>query len=107
MKRLASIFVALGALLLSTPAFAITGNEYRVLSQVQKESWLVGAVDGLLTAQLTITNKQPELAVCLAKIPVSQQRAIFEKALESDPERWNFPAAFKLLDVFNKYCNIN
>lgn len=107
MKRLAHLALAAGVqILMSTSALALSGNEYRALSQVQRQAWLVGAIDGLLTAQLTTTNKQPGLAVCLSKIPVSQQQAIFEKALDADPERWNFPAAFKVLDVFNRYCDI-
>lgn len=99
---------ALGALslLISSPAEALSGNEYRALSAPQRLAWTVGVADGILAAQLIATNKKPALADCLARLEREQVRAMFEKALEKEPERWHFPAAFTFYATFNKYCGL-
>jgi hypothetical protein len=106
MKRISLLVVACTALVVAVPSHAVTGNEYRALSETSRQAWVAGTIDGILTAQLVLAQKQPALAKCLSQLVVAQQRAIFEKALEADPERWHFPAAFKLLTTFNEYCGV-
>ena len=105
-KRTRAVIVVFIALALATHARAITGNEYRSLNDVQRQAWVVGALDGILTTQLMLMNKQPPLVVCLATLEPIQLKAIFERSLEADPERWHFPAAFKLQATLKQYCNL-
>jgi hypothetical protein len=106
MNHSAKLLFVLLAALLAPSAQAITGTEYRNLDETRRESWLVGAVDGILTAQLWQTNKEPEISKCLAGKHPTQIKAIFEKALEASPERWHFPAAFQLLDSLQDFCSL-
>ncbi len=85
-------------------AQAVSGNEYRNLSATQKLAWTVGVADGIITTPLFESDKQSPLAQCLSELEREQIRAIFEKALEGQPERWHFPAAFCFYDTFRKYC---
>jgi hypothetical protein len=85
-------------------AQAVSGNEYRNLSVTQKLAWTVGVADGIIATQLFESGKQPPLAKCLGELEREQIRSIFEKALEGQPDRWHFPAAFAFYDTFRKYC---
>jgi hypothetical protein len=105
MNHAQRLLVAIGAVLTTTQVQAITGTEYRALNEVQRQAWVVGAIDGILTAQLWQTNKEPELAKCLAGKHPSQTKSIFEKAVEANPERWHLPAAFQLLDILQEFCS--
>ena len=84
---------------------ALSGNEYRRLNPEQRLSWVVGVTDGILIEQLFASGKKPELADCFAKLEWEQVRAIFDKANESQPERWQFPAAFLFRQTFLAYCS--
>jgi hypothetical protein len=107
MKHSATLLFPLLALLLaSQEAQAITGTEYRDLDEARRESWVVGAVDGILTAQLWQTNMESEISKCLVGKHPTQIKAVFEKALEANPENWHFPAGFQLLDTLQNFCSI-
>ena len=101
------LLVAFGGVLLATQVKAITGTEYRALNEVQRQAWVVGAIDGILTAQLWQTNKEPELSKCLTGKHPTQAKSVFEKAVEANPERWHLPAAFQLLDILQEFCSIS
>jgi hypothetical protein len=100
------LLIPIVALFVASNAQAITGTEYRALQEAQRQAWVVGAVDGILTTQLWQTNKEPEISKCLVGLHPTQIKAIFEKALEANPERWHFPAAFQLLDTLQEFCSI-
>jgi len=104
-KFIPAIFLMLAGF--STSTFAITGNEYRQLPNSQRIAWIYGVTDGFSTAELIATKKQPEIVVCFSELEWEQIKAIFEKSLNSDPERWHFPAAFIFREAFYKYCRIN
>lgn len=106
MRHLFSI--ALGGVLwlAFSPSYALTGNEYRTLPEPQRLAWTVGVADGILATQLIASNKKPPLADCLAKFEREQIRAMFEKAIEKEPERWHFPAAFTFYATFQKHCGL-
>ena len=87
-------------------AHALSGSEYRALTEVQRQMWAVGVVDGLMVGHLAATNKPPPLVLCFAKLEREQIRAIFEKALEKEPEVWHFQAAMIFHRTFQKYCKI-
>ena len=93
-------------ILFSVSAHALTGNEYNKLSDNDRTIWLIGVADGLITADLISSKSQPPLVKCLAELEWEQIRAIFEKNLKENPEKWNFPAAFSFRQTFNKHCNI-
>ncbi len=84
---------------------ALTGNNYRKLSPEQRLSWVVGVTDGILVEQLFASGKKPELVDCFAKLEWEQVRAIFDKANESQPERWQFQASFLFRQTFLTYCS--
>jgi hypothetical protein len=91
---------------IAAPAHAVTGNEYRTFSSVERLAWILGMVDGMLTAQVILTNKKPPLADCLAKFQPQQIRAMFEKALDNEPQLWHFPAGYAFHSAFQKYCGL-
>lgn len=93
-------------LVVASNAQAITSTEYRALQETQRQTWVVGAIDGILTAQVWQTSKEPEISKCLVGLHPTQIKAIFEKALEANPERWHFPAAFQLLDTLQDFCTV-
>lgn len=95
---------AVALCVLSGQAFALSGNEYRKLTNEQRLSWTVGAADGIMTEQLFASNKKPPLVECLAKLDREQMQAMFEKALDGQPERWQYPAAFVFRQTFMSYC---
>jgi hypothetical protein len=98
------ICAAVAGLAISVQSHAITGIEYRELNPVQRTAWVVGALDGFMVAQLSATNKEPELSKCLAGVHPTQIHAMFEKELEADPRIWHFPAAFQLFQTLNGFC---
>jgi len=102
--RIAQVFSSIALVIYALPACAITGGEYRKLLPEQRLTWVVGVTDGLLTEQLFTTGKKPEIAECFAKLEWEQVRAIFDKANESQPERWNVPAAFLFRQTFQSFC---
>ena len=106
MTHAARLFFVLLAVLLAHGAQAITGTEYRNLEEARREAWVIGAVDGILTAQLWLTKKEPEISKCVAGKHPTQIKAIFEKALEASPEVWHFPAAFQLLTTLQEFCSV-
>jgi hypothetical protein len=83
---------------------ATSGNQYRAFSEVQRQMWSVGVLDGLMMGELATSNKAPAWVACVAKLEREQIRAIFEKALEKEPEVWQFPAAMMFHRTFQKYC---
>ena len=93
-------------LLISIPVHALTGNEYNKLKNNERIIWIIGVTDGLITEHLMATLEQPPLAKCLGELEWEQMRAIFEKNLNANPERWHFPASFSFNQTFKKYCNI-
>jgi hypothetical protein len=98
-------FFFLALLLGATPlVHATSGNQYRAFSEVQRQMWAVGVLDGLMMGELAASNKAPAWGVCMAKLEREQIRAIFEKALEKEPEVWHFPAAMMFHRTFQKYC---
>jgi hypothetical protein len=105
MKSVLNLLVVVAALVTSAQAHAITGTEYLGLNETQRQAWVVGAVDGILTAQLWQTNKEPEISKCLVGLHPTQVKAIFEKALNANPESWHFPAAFQLLTTLQEFCS--
>jgi hypothetical protein len=92
------------AMFVAMSAHAMSGNEYRKLPPEQRLTWIVGVTDGLMTEQLFATGKKPEMADCFAKLEWEQVRAIFDKANESQPERWGAPAAFLFRQMFLAFC---
>lgn len=100
------LLIPIVALLVASNAQAITGTEYRALTEASRQAWVVGAVDGILTTHLSQTGKEPGLSKCLVGLHPTQIKAIFEKALEVYPELWHFPAGFQLLDTLQEFCSI-
>jgi hypothetical protein len=98
-----TIFISL----YSAQASAITGQQYLDLGKVQKQAWVVGAVDGILTAQLWATNKEPALSKCLAGKHPSQTKAMFDNSLAENPEIWHLPAGFQLMAMLSDFCAID
>ncbi len=96
----------LGILLLFSqqPASALTGNEYRALPAPQRLAWTLGAADGIVAGQFMTTNEKSPFAACLSKLEREQLRAMFERALELNPERWHLPAAFTFYITVQKLC---
>ena len=66
-------YIAILLLVFSGSVSAISGNECRALSESKRLMWLVGAIDGALTAQLILTNEQPPLVVCLGDLEMRQR----------------------------------
>lgn len=107
MKTKFFFLAVVGSIFMVQSAYAITGNEYGKLTKDQQLAWIIGVADGLSTAELIATRKQPPISECLGKLDWEQIQAIFGKALENDPEHWHFPAAFVFHRTFYKYCGIN
>jgi hypothetical protein len=106
MSNLCKSFLVASLILVCPLAHALSGSEYRALAEAQRQMWAVGVVDGLMIGQLVASNKTPPSASCLAKLEREQIRAIFEKALEKEPEVWHFQAAMIFHRTFQRYCKI-
>jgi hypothetical protein len=99
------IFVTVMGLFLNFHAHAVTGNEYRELSNSHREGWVAGAVDGLLAEYVFILQKKSPILDCVSKMERNQIKAIFEKSLDANPEKWGFPAVFILRQSLYAACN--
>lgn len=107
MKRFWCFIVIVMCSLAIEPAYSLSGNEYRRLTEVQKLAWTVGVLEGILAVQVIEGRKHPELVECLKDLEREQIRAIFEKVLENDPERWHFPASYSFYFAFRTYCQLD
>ncbi len=79
----------------------LSGNDYLKLTNIEKSNYLIGVADGLLSSRLYLNigtsdealSDISELKKCLMdKIENNKQlRAIVEKYLTNNPERWSEP----------------
>jgi hypothetical protein len=90
--------------LICANANALSGNEYRNLPDAQRLAWAVGVTDGILTTQIMLTDREPEMTSCVAKLEPEQIKSQFESRLFGAPERWNFPAALTMYLVLEHQC---
>jgi len=93
----------------------VSGNQYLELNETQQFYWLMGALDGILTANsdaYSKTDPSPDkskiiwLTNCLNvnKMPISQMKAIFEKKLKALPSMWDLSAGFFLQFSIREAC---
>ncbi len=87
-----------------------TGNDYLQMQNQARQIWLLGAMDGIMAEDLEeqIEGKEPAkapwLGDCIEGLEFMQIKAIFEKALRSQPEAWHAPAALIFRDRLHKFC---
>lgn len=70
-----------------------TGNDYQQMSPIEKQRYLVGVLDGFMAAPMLAVRDLPvvrALQRCDQKMGLTdlQLRAIVDKFVEDNPERW-------------------
>jgi hypothetical protein len=93
-------------LIVAAPSFAVTGNEYRALSDYERAAWAMGVLEGIITTQVITTNEKSPIAACVSKFAPAQIRAILDKELAKSPELWHYPAAFTVWHSFHEICGL-
>jgi hypothetical protein len=85
-------------LLFAVDAPAITGNEWRQLSQTAQQYYIIGVLDGwdnLGTITLLAEQKPPlesgftKQIECTAGMAYAQINVIIQKYMENNPSQWN------------------
>lgn len=84
----------------------VMGNDYLKLSELERTSWVVGAMDGIMSeaAALSKDPKGPWLGRCVKGVPTSQIKAMFEQELQAHPDSWHVPAAFIFRARLSTFC---
>ena len=97
-----------------SPGFQ-TGNDYLAKSNSERASYIMGLTDGLLSSPLYLNKEIPSEALgnvdslknCVtSKIEnLKQLRAIVEKYLENNPERWAEPMSLLYYNSIRGVCS--
>ena len=92
----------------------LSGNDYLKLTNIEKSNYLIGVADGLLSSRLYLNigtsdealSDISELKKCLMdKIENNKQlRAIVEKYLTNNPERWSEPMGVLFFVSIKNIC---
>ena len=95
MVRRVNPFLITLCLLFAVDAKALTGNQWKELSQVTQGYYVMGVIDGwryVGAAALAIKerNTSTELIKCVMKIPYSQTIAIVQKYAQDNPAKWHY-----------------
>jgi hypothetical protein len=90
---LASFVVTAHAAGVQVPRGRITGNTYQQFSAPQKQSYVIGVVDGLFASPVMAMTDVPRalrLVTCVnnAQMTDAQIQAIVDKFMTNNPERW-------------------
>jgi hypothetical protein len=83
----------------------LTCNDYLKLNDNDRIKWLTGAMDGIM-AESTYIEKDPKgpwLGRCIDGLSIEQIKAMFEKALNENPEGWHAPAAIIFRDKMHVF----
>ncbi|MDY6993906.1 MAG: hypothetical protein SVR94_15065 [Pseudomonadota bacterium] len=69
----------------------LTGNDFRILDDISKNMYVTGLIDGMFLAPFYgAPEKQVNhLAKCTEGMTASQVRAIFDKYIKNNPEKWH------------------
>ena len=69
----------------------LTGNDYRGLDAISKNMYVTGLIDGMFLAPFYGASEKEVsyLAKCTEGMTASQIRAIFDKYLKNNPEKWH------------------
>jgi hypothetical protein len=95
MVRKVKAFLVTLCLLFAVDAKALTGNQWKELSQVTQGYYVMGVIDGwryVGAAALAIKerNTSTELIKCVMKIPYSQTIGIVQKYMQDNPAIWHY-----------------
>jgi len=117
MARKATAFLIAVCLLYAAKAMAITGNEWKRLSQTQQQAYVMGVFDAWdmlgTTAALAKQQQQPssvvtsyaELVKCVRKgMTYSQINAIVQKYMEDNPSGWHYGMADRVFVALAEAC---
>jgi len=100
MVRKVKAFLVTLCLLFAAEATAISGNEWKQLSQTARVYYVMGVLDGwdnlgnLISRtnpnqQLSVVTNHAKLVNCVAGMTHSQIAAIVQKYMENNPARWH------------------
>ena len=85
---------------------SLTGNNYRLLTPIEKRRYVRGILDGTFTAPgFGAPRENMEwIEKCITNMTVEQPVAILEKYMADNPERWGDPMNFIFLSAMNGVC---
>jgi hypothetical protein len=98
MARAMSAFLLTLCLLFTAEAKAVTGNEWRQLSQTAQQYYIIGVLDGwdnLGTITLLAEQQSPvgigftKQIECTIGMAYAQINAIIQKYMENNPSQWH------------------
>jgi hypothetical protein len=85
----------------------ISGNSYRDMPTVGQQGYVIGVVDGMLTAPAfgAPSGMKSWLGKCIdTGIRSDQLKAIVDKYLSENPDRWDDDMAFIILSAILPVC---
>lgn len=116
---LALVFISLPVQAGSSKLGFISGKDYQLLTQRQKQNWAVGVVDGILAKEYwkkykENSGKSPDgamrrywLSKCVNLYPLDKLIALFESELKRKPKEWGKPAAIIFYKKVSDFCRRN
>ena len=91
----------------TTASAFIRGQEYRQMNETQRETYVMGVIDGLMFA-FAVTKQKPEqrwLEECTKGLKVDQLTAIVTKYITTNPEQWHMNANVLVYDALAQQLN--
>jgi hypothetical protein len=91
----------------TTASAFIRGQEYRQMNEMQKGTYVMGVIDGLMLA-FAITDQKSEqrlLEKCAQGMRVDQLTAVVTKYITANPDQWDVNANTLVYDALVKLGN--
>jgi hypothetical protein len=83
------------------------GNLYRTWTDDQRQLYVAGIIDGLMFSPVVggRTAFVTSLNACLSGLPIEQDTAVVDKAINADPEHWDGPLNFLVYKALQDFCS--
>lgn len=87
----------------------VTGNKFRLLSEAEKTSYLMGIFDGyLFTLSMSGKAKNAQtLRECIPNVQADQLLAIVRRYMDEHPEKWGDSMGLIVFDALPTNCRID
>ena len=95
------------ALVSSTPAFALTGNDFLKLSESSQTSLVVAYRDGFMLGAVMngdLGSKFQKLQDCTRPWPGTQSLAVVQLYMKANPAEWGLPMDILWFRAVNPAC---
>lgn len=91
--------------LASINVYSMSGNQYLDSNESVQIGYIIGAVDYRIVSEVVNKGEKSQTEKCVKDLPYKQIKAMFDKELRDNPERWNLPASFILGLILNSFCD--